>query len=125
MKNSSNYNVEYRDGIKSEGDKIGMPCTHSTVSNPTKALSLMITSTAGSSQTLSRQPMDDNSPSRGIIVLSAGLIGVVVAAAVIVISVTVCLRKRNNKHITMLHMVRVGELSACDDVANQPSSGQL
>ena len=26
-----NYNVEYRDGIKSEGDKIGMPCTHSTV----------------------------------------------------------------------------------------------
>ena len=31
IKNSSNYNVEYRDGIKSEGDKIGMPCTHSTV----------------------------------------------------------------------------------------------
>ena len=31
LKNSSNYNVEYRDGIKSEGDKIGMPCTHSTV----------------------------------------------------------------------------------------------
>ena len=29
--NSSNYNVEYRDGIKSKGDKIGMPCTHSTV----------------------------------------------------------------------------------------------
>ena len=30
MKNSSNYNVEfeYRDG---KGDKIGMPCTHSTV----------------------------------------------------------------------------------------------
>ena len=27
----SNYNVEYRDGIKSKGDKIGMPCTHSTV----------------------------------------------------------------------------------------------
>ena len=27
----SNYNVEYRDGIKSEGDKIGMPCTHSRV----------------------------------------------------------------------------------------------
>ena len=27
----TNYNVEYRDGIKSEGDKIGMPCTHSTV----------------------------------------------------------------------------------------------
>ena len=26
-KNSSNYNVEYRDGIKSEGDKIGMPCS--------------------------------------------------------------------------------------------------
>ena len=25
------YNVEYRDGIKSEGNKIGMPCTHSTV----------------------------------------------------------------------------------------------
>ena len=25
------YNVEYRDGIKSEGDKIGMPCTHTTV----------------------------------------------------------------------------------------------
>ena len=23
--------MEYRDGIKSEGDKIGMPCTHSTV----------------------------------------------------------------------------------------------
>ena len=22
-----NYNVEYRDGIKSRGDKIGMPCT--------------------------------------------------------------------------------------------------
>ena len=31
IKNSSNYNVEYRDGIKSKGDKIGMPCTHSTV----------------------------------------------------------------------------------------------
>ena len=30
-KNSSNYNVEYRDGTKSKGDKIGMPCTHSTV----------------------------------------------------------------------------------------------
>ena len=29
--NSSNYNVEYRDGIKSKGDKIRMPCTHSTV----------------------------------------------------------------------------------------------
>ena len=28
MKNSSNYNVEYRDG---KGDKIGIPCTHSTV----------------------------------------------------------------------------------------------
>ena len=28
MKNSSNYNVEYRDGIKSRGDKIGMHCTH-------------------------------------------------------------------------------------------------
>ena len=27
LKNSSNYNVEYRDGIKSKGDKIGMPCT--------------------------------------------------------------------------------------------------
>ena len=26
-----NYNVEYRDGIKSKGDKIGMPCRHSTV----------------------------------------------------------------------------------------------
>ena len=26
-----NENVEYRDGIKSKGDKIGMPCTHSTV----------------------------------------------------------------------------------------------
>ena len=24
-------NVEYRDGIKSKRDKIGMPCTHSTV----------------------------------------------------------------------------------------------
>ena len=52
----------------------------------------MITSTAGSSQTLSRQPMDDNSPSRGIIiVLSAGVSGVVVvliAAAVIVIFAT-------------------------------------
>ena len=23
--------VEYRDGIKIEGDKVGMPCTHSTV----------------------------------------------------------------------------------------------
>ena len=31
IKNSSNYNVEYRDGTKSNGDKIGMPCTHSTV----------------------------------------------------------------------------------------------
>ena len=31
MKNSSNYNVEYRDGIKSRGDMIGMPCTHTTV----------------------------------------------------------------------------------------------
>ena len=31
MKNSSTYNVEYRDGIKSKGDKIGMPCTHNTV----------------------------------------------------------------------------------------------
>ena len=31
MKNSSNYNVEYRDGIKGRGDKIGMPCTHTTV----------------------------------------------------------------------------------------------
>ena len=30
-KNSSNYNVEYRDGLKSRGDKIGMPCTHTTV----------------------------------------------------------------------------------------------
>ena len=30
-KNSSNYNVEYRDGIKSRRDKIGMPCTHTTV----------------------------------------------------------------------------------------------
>ena len=28
IKNSSNYNVEYRDG---KGDKIGMPCTESTV----------------------------------------------------------------------------------------------
>ena len=26
-----NSNVEYRDGIKSKGDKIGMPCTHSTL----------------------------------------------------------------------------------------------
>ena len=26
-----NSNVEYRDGIKSKGDKIRMPCTHSTV----------------------------------------------------------------------------------------------
>ena len=25
------FNVEYRDGIKRKGDKIGMPCTHSTV----------------------------------------------------------------------------------------------
>ena len=25
-----NYNVEYGDGIKSIGDKIGMPCRHST-----------------------------------------------------------------------------------------------
>ena len=79
--------------------------------------------------------MDDYSPSRGIIiVLSAGLSGVVVvliAAAVIVISVTVCLRKRNNKHINITDHVAYGtsrnkiELSACDDVANQPSSGQL
>ena len=31
-KNCSNLqHVEYRDGIKSKGDKIGMPCTHSTV----------------------------------------------------------------------------------------------
>ena len=29
--NSSNYNVEYRDGLKSRGDNIGMPCTHTTV----------------------------------------------------------------------------------------------
>ena len=29
--NSSNYNVEYGDGIKNKGDKIRMPCTHSTV----------------------------------------------------------------------------------------------
>ena len=28
---TSKWNVEYRDGIKSKGDKIGMPCTHSTV----------------------------------------------------------------------------------------------
>ena len=34
--NSSNYNVEYRDGIKSKGDKIGMPCTHSTVIQDTR-----------------------------------------------------------------------------------------
>ena len=27
----TNYNVEYRDGLKSRGDKIGMPCTHTTV----------------------------------------------------------------------------------------------
>ena len=27
----TNCNVEYRDGTKSKGDKIGMPCTHSTV----------------------------------------------------------------------------------------------
>ena len=27
----TNYDVEYRDGIKSRGDKIGMPCTHTTV----------------------------------------------------------------------------------------------
>ena len=50
------------------------------------------------------------------------------AAAVIVISVIVCLRKRNNKHINITDNVAYGtsrELSACDDVANQPSSGQL
>ena len=47
------------------------------------------------------------------------------------ISVTVCLRKRNNKHINITDNVAYGtsrneiELSACDDVANQPSSGQL
>ena len=29
-----NYNVEYRDGIKSEGDKIDMPCTHKCNSQP-------------------------------------------------------------------------------------------
>ena len=29
--NFSHYTVEYRDGTKSKGDKIGMPCTHSTV----------------------------------------------------------------------------------------------
>ena len=29
--NSSNSNVEYRDGIRSRGDKIRMPCTHITV----------------------------------------------------------------------------------------------
>ena len=80
--------------------------------------------------------MDDNSPSRGIIIiaLSAGVSGVVVvliAAAVIVISVTVCLRKRNNKHINVTDKFAYGtsrneiELSACDDAANQPSSGQL
>ena len=66
-----------------------------------------------------------------IIVLSAGLSGVVVvliAAAVIVISVTVCLRKRNNKHVNISAYATSRneiELSACDDVANQPSSGQL
>ena len=79
--------------------------------------------------------MEDNSPSRGIIiVLSAGVSGVVVvliAAAVIVISVTVCLRKRNNKHVNVSDNVAYGvsrneiELSACDDVANQPNSRQL
>ena len=34
MKNTSDssyYNAEDRDGIKSKGDKIRMPCTHSTV----------------------------------------------------------------------------------------------
>ena len=69
-----------------------------------------------------------------MIVLSAGVSGVVVvliAAAVIVISVTVCLRKRNNKHINITDNVAYStsrneiELSACDDVANQPSSEQL
>ena len=30
------YNVEYRDGIKSKGDKIGMPCTDSTVIQDTR-----------------------------------------------------------------------------------------
>ena len=30
IKNSLNYNVEYRDGQKSKGDKIGMPFRHST-----------------------------------------------------------------------------------------------
>ena len=33
IQNSSNYNVEYRDG---KGDKIGMPCTHSTVIQDTR-----------------------------------------------------------------------------------------
>ena len=69
-----------------------------------------------------------------MIVLSAGVSGVVVvliAAAVIVISVTVCLRKRNNKHVNVSDNVAYGvsrneiELSACDDVANQPNSRQL
>ena len=47
------------------------------------------------------------------------------------ISVTVCLRKRNNKHVNVYDNVAYAtsrneiELSACDDVANQPSSGQL
>ena len=56
---------------------------------------------------------------------------VLIAAAVIVISVTVCLRKRNNKHVNVTDNVAYGmsrneiELSACDDVANQPSNGQL
>ena len=55
---------------------------------------------------------------------------VLIAAAVIVISVTVCLRKRT-QHVNITDNVAYGtsrneiELSACDDVANQPSSGQL
>ena len=69
--------------------------------------------------------MEDNSPSRGIIiVLSAGVSGVVVvliAAAVIVISVTVCLRKRNNKHVNVSDNVAYG----VSRVANQPNSRQL
>ena len=61
----------------------------------------------------------------------SGVAVVLIAAAVIVIFVTVCLRKRNNKHVNVSDNVAYGvsrneiELSACDDAANQPSSGQL
>ena len=107
----------------------------SSVYHPLVTVELTVgKSTVTASIPPSPPPQPPNEAESNATYISVGVSGAVVAliaAAVIVMSVTVCLRKRNNKHVNITDNVAYGvsrneiELSACDDVANQPSSEQL